>query len=187
MPSSVGKIAPCCLAQQPGPTLRRGFSHIPQIISDEDRRHQDDDEDRRHPEPVQLSLSGRLVAWCHVRVLRHFTSPNYQASRRFLAWRSIRRPFGRTLGVLGVSLRQASSLCTLARAIRRHILLAMPKMRAKSDLPAKPCRHCGKPMVWRKAWARTWNDVLYCSDRCRGEAAQARRLATQALPTRDHA
>ncbi|MBE7183707.1 MAG: DUF2256 domain-containing protein [Methylobacterium mesophilicum] len=51
----------------------------------------------------------------------------------------------------------------------------MPKMRLKSDLPSKPCRQCGRPMAWRKAWARHWDDVLYCSDRCRTDAARARR------------
>ncbi|WP_188910127.1 DUF2256 domain-containing protein [Aureimonas endophytica] len=47
-------------------------------------------------------------------------------------------------------------------------------MRRKSDLPEKPCRQCGRPMVWRKAWAKTWDEVAYCSDRCRAEAAKDR-------------
>ncbi|WP_312794035.1 DUF2256 domain-containing protein [Tianweitania sp.] len=63
----------------------------------------------------------------------------------------------------------------------------MPKMRAKADLPSKPCRHCSRPMVWRKAWARSWDDVLYCSDRCRTQAAQERRADNGASSTRDHA
>ena len=46
----------------------------------------------------------------------------------------------------------------------------MPKMRKKSDLPVKTCQTCRKPMVWRKAWARTWDAVKYCSERCRREA-----------------
>lgn len=43
----------------------------------------------------------------------------------------------------------------------------MAKMRRKSDLPTKTCLCCGRPMVWRKAWAKTWDEVKYCSDRCR--------------------
>ncbi len=31
----------------------------------------------------------------------------------------------------------------------------------------KICTSCGREMVWRKAWARNWDDVRYCSDRCR--------------------
>lgn len=38
----------------------------------------------------------------------------------------------------------------------------------KSALPSKPCVACGKPMVWRKSWARNWGEVKYCSVRCRG-------------------
>ncbi|WP_293765950.1 DUF2256 domain-containing protein [uncultured Aquitalea sp.] len=37
----------------------------------------------------------------------------------------------------------------------------------KSALPAKPCAACGKPMSWRRKWAQCWDDVKYCSERCR--------------------
>ncbi|MFO1496487.1 MAG: DUF2256 domain-containing protein [Lysobacterales bacterium] len=37
----------------------------------------------------------------------------------------------------------------------------------KADLPQKTCACCGRPMVWRKRWARCWNEVKYCSDACR--------------------
>ncbi|MDX2237587.1 MAG: DUF2256 domain-containing protein, partial [Hyphomonadaceae bacterium] len=26
---------------------------------------------------------------------------------------------------------------------------------------------CGRPFAWRKKWARDWEAVKYCSDRCR--------------------
>jgi hypothetical protein len=45
----------------------------------------------------------------------------------------------------------------------------MAKMRKKSDLPTKPCATCGHPFAWRKAWAKVWDEVRYCSDRCRKE------------------
>ena len=41
------------------------------------------------------------------------------------------------------------------------------KMRKKSDLPQKVCATCGLPFVWRRKWARDWEQVKYCSDRCR--------------------
>ncbi len=41
------------------------------------------------------------------------------------------------------------------------------KMRRKADLPQKPCAACGRPFAWRKKWARVWDEVRYCSDRCR--------------------
>ena len=37
----------------------------------------------------------------------------------------------------------------------------------KAALPAKPCMHCGRPMSWRRTWARNWDEVKYCSDACR--------------------
>lgn len=37
----------------------------------------------------------------------------------------------------------------------------------KATLPSKPCQACGRPMTWRKAWARSWDDVKYCSEACR--------------------
>lgn len=42
------------------------------------------------------------------------------------------------------------------------------KMRRKSDLPSKVCPVCDRPFTWRKKWARDWEAVIYCSDRCRG-------------------
>ena len=46
---------------------------------------------------------------------------------------------------------------TAARGFKGH----------KQALPRKVCAVCGREMVWRKAWAKNWNDVRYCSDACR--------------------
>lgn len=43
----------------------------------------------------------------------------------------------------------------------------MPRMRRKSDLPTKTCLACGLTFSWRKKWERDWDQVRYCSDRCR--------------------
>ncbi|MGB7316872.1 MAG: DUF2256 domain-containing protein [Planktotalea sp.] len=43
----------------------------------------------------------------------------------------------------------------------------MPKGIKKQELPVKICAHCAKPFTWRKKWARDWNSVKYCSERCR--------------------
>ena len=45
----------------------------------------------------------------------------------------------------------------------------MAKMRKKGDLPTKDCATCGLPFAWRKKWAKVWDEVKYCSDRCRRE------------------
>jgi hypothetical protein len=37
----------------------------------------------------------------------------------------------------------------------------------KSDLPEKICLACNRPFRWRKKWAKVWEEVKYCSDKCR--------------------
>ena len=32
---------------------------------------------------------------------------------------------------------------------------------------AKFCQQCGLKMTWRKKWERNWDEVKYCSERCR--------------------
>ncbi|NCN71793.1 MAG: DUF2256 domain-containing protein [Rhodoferax sp.] len=44
-------------------------------------------------------------------------------------------------------------------------------MRKKSDLPSKICPVCSKPFAWRKKWERDWDNVKYCSERCRRSGA----------------
>ncbi|MBW4982039.1 DUF2256 domain-containing protein [Mameliella sp. CS4] len=43
----------------------------------------------------------------------------------------------------------------------------MPRGTRKGDLPVKACATCGRPFTWRKKWAKVWEEVRYCSDRCR--------------------
>ncbi|QUD90704.1 DUF2256 domain-containing protein [Phenylobacterium montanum] len=42
--------------------------------------------------------------------------------------------------------------------------------------PTKICKTCGRPFSWRKAWRNCWEDVRYCSERCRrgSKAAEKR-------------
>lgn len=37
----------------------------------------------------------------------------------------------------------------------------------KRALPSKTCQACGRPMSWRKRWARCWDEVKFCSQACR--------------------
>jgi hypothetical protein len=45
------------------------------------------------------------------------------------------------------------------------------RMQKKQDLPSKLCVRCGLPFTWRKKWERDWEDVKFCSDRCRQQSA----------------
>ncbi len=43
----------------------------------------------------------------------------------------------------------------------------MPRGVHKTDLPTKVCPTCERPFSWRRKWARDWEQVIYCSARCR--------------------
>ncbi|NQX89274.1 MAG: DUF2256 domain-containing protein [Halioglobus sp.] len=37
----------------------------------------------------------------------------------------------------------------------------------KRDLPRKTCPVCGRSFLWRRRWRRNWDQVRFCSKRCR--------------------
>ncbi|MEH6755162.1 MAG: DUF2256 domain-containing protein [Alphaproteobacteria bacterium] len=37
----------------------------------------------------------------------------------------------------------------------------------KPNLPSKICAACARAFSWRRKWSRCWDEVKYCSDRCR--------------------
>ncbi|MGX9687315.1 DUF2256 domain-containing protein [Deinococcus wulumuqiensis] len=39
--------------------------------------------------------------------------------------------------------------------------------RLSSQRPSKICVRCGLPFTWRKKWERDWEQVRFCSERCR--------------------
>ena len=39
----------------------------------------------------------------------------------------------------------------------------------KKPLPEKICLVCKRSFTWRKKWEKVWDEVKYCSKRCRGE------------------
>jgi hypothetical protein len=47
-------------------------------------------------------------------------------------------------------------------------ILIMAKHK-KLHLPEKDCLVCGRPFTWRKKWEAVWDEVKYCSKRCRSE------------------
>ena len=40
-------------------------------------------------------------------------------------------------------------------------------MTRKENLPSKICITCNKPFSWRKKWEKVWDEVKYCSEKCR--------------------
>ncbi|MFN7898908.1 MAG: DUF2256 domain-containing protein, partial [Synechococcaceae cyanobacterium] len=51
-----------------------------------------------------------------------------------------------------------------------------PGMPHHADRPTKFCACCGRPFQWRRKWKQVWDEVRYCSERCRN---QARRPASR--------
>lgn len=43
----------------------------------------------------------------------------------------------------------------------------------KLHLPTKICIVCQLPFSWRKKWEKNWEEVKYCSDRCRSKKTLA--------------
>ena len=37
----------------------------------------------------------------------------------------------------------------------------------KVNLPEKICVTCGLKFAWRKKWEKNWEEVKYCSEKCR--------------------
>jgi hypothetical protein len=53
-------------------------------------------------------------------------------------------------------------------------------MRRKADLPQKPCLACGRTFAWRRKWKNVWDEVKFCSDRCRDAGLPWRPVADAA-------
>ncbi|MFL2586535.1 MAG: DUF2256 domain-containing protein [Flavobacteriaceae bacterium] len=42
----------------------------------------------------------------------------------------------------------------------------------KAYLPQKICVHCNRPFAWRKKWSKEWENVKYCSKKCKTQKHQ---------------
>ncbi|WP_082792232.1 DUF2256 domain-containing protein [Algoriphagus sanaruensis] len=45
----------------------------------------------------------------------------------------------------------------------------------KEHLPTKICLVCNRPFTWRKKWEKNWEEVKYCSDRCRMDSKKSKK------------
>lgn len=43
----------------------------------------------------------------------------------------------------------------------------MAKQIKKANFLTKLCPVCGLSFTWRKKWAKCWDEVKYCSEKCR--------------------
>ena len=47
--------------------------------------------------------------------------------------------------------------------------------------PEKVCVQCGRSFEWRKKWEKNWDEIKYCSDRCRGLSRKQGKSTSQTL------
>ncbi|MDB9738596.1 DUF2256 domain-containing protein [Gammaproteobacteria bacterium] len=40
----------------------------------------------------------------------------------------------------------------------------------KLNLQEKTCKHCQRSFAWRKKWERSWDEVQFCSHKCKLES-----------------
>ena len=40
----------------------------------------------------------------------------------------------------------------------------------KAELHVKTCQYCGSTFNWRKVWWRFWDELEFCSQRCKHDA-----------------
>ena len=51
---------------------------------------------------------------------------------------------------------------------------------ASETVPSKVCPTCGRAFTWRRKWAEVWDEVTYCSKRCRRRRLDATDEALEA-------
>ena len=47
-------------------------------------------------------------------------------------------------------------------------------MKIGGNAKTKTCTVCGRSIEWRKKWEKSWDQVKYCSDRCRSSRGELR-------------
>ncbi len=52
---------------------------------------------------------------------------------------------------------------------------------ASTQPPPRTCAACGRTITWRKKWERDWDNVKFCSDRCRSHKSNAHLQQDQKL------
>lgn len=56
---------------------------------------------------------------------------------------------------------------TQSAAVFRSLMTRQAQI--KNGFAPKICVRCGLPFEWRKKWAKNWDEVKYCSTRCRDD------------------
>jgi hypothetical protein len=64
----------------------------------------------------------------------------------------------------GPSFTQSIKFASQEETLGLNLLM---RAKTKNGFPPKVCVRCGLEFEWRKKWARDWENVKYCSERCK--------------------
>jgi hypothetical protein len=74
---------------------------------------------------------------------------------------------GRTCGVYFAHGAWGCGLTTLLPPQPTPCPATLVPMPHHADRPTKICAGCGRPFQWRRKWKAVWDEVRWCSERCR--------------------
>lgn len=121
-----------------------------------------------HPSPpLNLSLDlekKMLLSLCEEPSSQRASDSGEQELIAVWAKSTSRKEIQKSLDLNAVG--KESSLSTKSQNDNATDLQLMPKPK-KGDLPQKICVVCDRPFTWRKKWAKCWEEVKYCSEKCR--------------------
>jgi len=46
----------------------------------------------------------------------------------------------------------------------------------KLTLKTKVCENCNRSFAWRKKWERSWDEVKFCSKKCKAESKKVEQM-----------
>ncbi|TCD56999.1 DUF2256 domain-containing protein [Synechococcus sp. BS55D] len=55
-------------------------------------------------------------------------------------------------------------------------------MSHRAERPTKICAVCGRPFQWRRKWKDVWDEVRYCSERCRRDRNRQDKSSSELNP-----
>ena len=71
------------------------------------------------------------------------------------------------MGWMPILFQNLSAVCLTLNPEYTIYQTTLLKNKKKAFLPQKNCIVCKRPFTWRKKWEKVWEDVKYCSDKCR--------------------
>lgn len=69
--------------------------------------------------------------------------------------------------VRSIHIKQRSSIASRSNSHSFPLSLQARSRMSSPGVSEKTCKTCGRRITWRKKWERCWDEIKYCSDKCR--------------------